>query len=297
MNWSMDIQYEMKVKEMAIDKQYASDVEAILSHRYDNGSDLWTTPDKRLLKGAPFSTLESALFLLELGMEPTDPLLREAAELLFSTWQEDGRFKLYPKGSIYPCHTAHAANVLCHMGYAGDIRLQKTFRHFLDIQYIDGGWRCNKFSFGRGPETEYSNPFSTLTALNAFRFSDYLNKEPALDKAVDFLLEHWTIRKPIGPCHYGIGTLFMQVEYPFRNYNLFVYVYVLSFYDRAKEDKRFHEALEMLESKMSDGQIVVERVVPKLAGLSFCKKGKPSQLGTKRYHEILKNLSSVRPTI
>lgn len=282
---------------MAIEKQYASDVEAILSHRYDNGSDLWTTPDKRLLKGAPFSTLESALFLLELGMEPTDPLLREAAELLFSTWQEDGRFKLYPKGSIYPCHTAHAANVLCHMGYAGDIRLQKTFRHLLDIQYIDGGWRCNKFSFGRGPETEYSNPFPTLTALNAFRFSDYLNKEPALDKAVDFLLEHWTIRKPIGPCHYGIGTLFMQVEYPFRNYNLFVYVYVLSFYDRAKEDKRFHEALEMLESKMANGQIVVERVVPKLAGLSFCKKGKPSGLGTKRYHEILKNLTSVRPTI
>jgi hypothetical protein len=50
-----------------------------------------------------------------------------------------------------------------------------------------------------------------------------INKEPLLDRAVDFLLEHWTIRKPIGPCHYGIGTLFMQVEYPFRNYNLFIY--------------------------------------------------------------------------
>ncbi len=275
---------------MAVEAQYLSDVEAILSHRNDNGGDLWATPDKRLLKGAPFSTLESVLLLLELGMKPSEPPLKEAADLIFSTWQEDGRFKVYPQGSIYPCQTAHAADTLCHMGYASDVRLQKTFRHLLDIQYTDGGWRCNKFSFGRGPETEYSNPFPTLTVLSAFRFSDYLNKEPALDRAVEFLLEHWTIRKPIGPCHYGIGTLFMQVEYPFRNYNLFVYVYVLSFYNRAKKDKRFLEALKALESRMVDEQIIVERVVPKLARLSFCKKGEPSALATIRYHEILKNL-------
>lgn len=275
---------------MAVKKQYASDVELILSHRYDNGADLWTTPDKRLIKGAPFSTLESVMYLLELGMDPTDPILKEAAELIFSTWQEDGRFRLYPGGAIYPCHTVHAASVLCHMGYASDARLQKTFRHLLSIQQADGGWRCNKFSFGRGPETEYSNPLPTLTALDAFRFSGYLNTESALDKAVDFLLDHWTIRKPIGPCHYGIGTLFMQAEYPFRNYNLFVYVYVLSFYNKVKNDKRYLEALETLESKLVDDQIVVERVVPKLAGLSFCKKGHKSELATKRYHEILRNL-------
>lgn len=278
---------------MAVAQQYASDVDAILSHRCDQGGDLWATPDNGIGKGAPFSTLESISFLLELGMEPTEPLLVEAAGLLFSTWQKDGRFRLYTKGGIYPCHTAHVAEVLCHLGYAADPRLQKTFAHLLDIQYADGGWRCNKFSFGRGPETEHSNPFPTLTILNAFRFSDSLSKEPALDKAVDFLLAHWTIRKPIGPCHYGIGTLFMQVEYPFRGYNLFVYVYVLSFYDRAKEDKRFLEALAMLEAKLVEGQIVVERVVPKLAGLSFCKKGAPSELATKRYHTILRNLGRV----
>lgn len=223
-------------------------------------------------------------------MESTDPLLQEAAKLIFSTWREDGRFKLYPQGAIYPCQTIHAADALCRMGYAGDFRLQKTFEHLLNIQHTDGGWRCSKFSFGRGPETEFSNPFPTLTALNAFRFSKHFQSEPALHKAVDFLLEHWIIRKPMGPCHYGIGTLFMQVEYPFRNYNLFVYVYVLSFYNRAKEDKRFLEAFEALKNKLADGQIVVERVVPKLAGLSFCKKGKPSALATKRYHEILDNL-------
>lgn len=275
---------------MAVDGKYLKDAELILSHRHDNGADLWATSDMRLMKGAPFTTLESVMYLLELGIKPSEPVLKEAAELIFSAWQQDGRFKIYPKGAIYPCQTIHAADVLCHMGYASDERIQKTFRHLLSIQHSDGGWRCNKFFFGRGPETEYSNPFPTILVLDAFRFSDYMGKEPALDRAVDFLLEHWTIKKPIGPCHYGIGTLFMQVEYPFRNYNLFVYVYVLSFYNRAKRDKRFLEALAALESKMTDGQIVVERVVPKLAGLTFCKKGQPSELATKRYNEILENL-------
>ena len=275
---------------MTIEKQYRSDYEAILSHRHDNGADFWTTPDKRLIKGSPFSMLECVDYLLELGMEPDEPLLKECADIIFSTWREDGSFKLYPQGSVYPCHTVHAASTLCNLGYTNDPRLQKTFRHLLDTQYTDGGWRCNKFSFGKGPETEYSNPHPTLTALSAFRHSEYLNKEPALDRAVEFLLEHWTIRKPIGPCHYGIGTLFMQVEYPFRNYNIFCYVYILSFYNRAKSDPRFQEALMLLESKMKNGQIVVERNVPKLAKLSFCRKGEPSELATIRYQEILKNL-------
>ncbi len=277
---------------MAIEKQYLADAEIILSHQYNNGASLWATADKRLMKGAPFSTLESVLYLLELGMEPSDPLLKDAAALIFSTWQEDGRFKVSPKGGIYPCHTIHAANTLCHMGYATDPRLQTTFRHLLEIQYTDGGWRCNKFSFGRGPETESSNPHPTLMALDAFRFNRSYKEEPTLKKAVEFLLEHWVIRKPLGPCHYGIGSLFMKPEYPFRNYNLFVYVYVLSFYEHAKKDKRFLEALQALETTMTEGQIVVERVVPKLAALSFCKKRNPSVLATKRYHEILQNLKN-----
>lgn len=224
-------------------------------------------------------------------MEPDDPLLRQAAELFFAAWREDGRFKLYPQGGIYPCQTAIALETLCQLGYAKDERLRITFQHLLDTRYADGGWRCNKFSFGRGPETEYSNPFPTLTVLNAFRFTDYLNNEPSLNSAVEFLLEHWRIKRPIGPCQYGIGTLFMQLEYPFRDYNLFFYLYVLSFYDRAKDDPRFLEAFTALEEKLVDGQVVVERVNRKLSGLSFCKKGEVSELGTKRYREIVHNLN------
>jgi len=272
--------------------KYQCDVDEILSHRHHNGADFWATPDNRLLKGSPFSTLDSAFMLLELGIATSDPVLQTVAQMFFDIWRPDGRFKVYPTGGVLPCHTAYVVRLMCYMGYAEDERIQKTLQHFLDTPYTDGGWRCNKFSFGRGPETEYSNPLPTLNVLDAFRFSSYLNNEPALDKAVEFLLQHWVIRTPIGPCQYGMGTRFMQVEYPLWSYNLFQYVYVLSFYDKAKADPRFREALDALTAKLVDGQIVVERVVPKLAKLKFCKKGEPSELATRRYREILKNIDS-----
>lgn len=278
-----------------MEDRYAPDIAEILSHAQDNGGELWATPDRRLQKGSPFSTLESVLLLLELGLAPADPLLQAAAELIFSTWRPDGRFKLQPQGAIYPCQTIHAAAALCRMGYAPDARLQQTFKHLLNIQQADGGWKCNKFSFGRGPETEYSNPLPTLVALDAFRFGEPPGKGDALDRAVEFLLGHWTIRAPIGPCHYGIGTLFSQVEYPFRGYNIFFYVYVLSFYDRAREDPRFLAALGALQSRLADGRIRVERVVPKLAQLAFCRKGEVSDLATLRYREVLANLGKGPP--
>jgi hypothetical protein len=37
---------------MAVDERYASDAEVILSHRHDNGADLWTTPQKQVIKGS-----------------------------------------------------------------------------------------------------------------------------------------------------------------------------------------------------------------------------------------------------
>lgn len=268
---------------------YRDDVDAILARRHDQGADYWTTPDRKLTKGGPFSTLEAPLLLIELGMDPDDPVLRGAAELIWSTWRPDGRFKLAPTGAIYPCQVANASHVLCQLGHPSDDRMTVTFDHLLATQYADGGWRCHKFSYGHGPETEASNPGPTLTALAAFRFSELVSS-PALDRAVEFLLAHWVTRAPLGPCHFGIGTLFLQVGYPFAGYNLFWWLHVLSYYPRARNDPRFLDALGSFESQLLDGAVVPERVPRALAGYAFCRKGQPSELATRRYHEILHNL-------
>ena len=275
-----------------VNKKYATDVEAVLARRHDNGGDYWATADGRLGVGDPFSTLTSLLVLHELGVSRTHEAVRGALQLLLEACRDDGRFRLAPSGAIYPCHTGVAARVLCRFGFGRDRRLQPTFAHLLESQHHDDGWRCKKFSFGRGPETEFSNPGVTIFALDAFRFTEHLNRNRALDRSVESLLDHWVVRRPIGPCHFGIGTLFMQIEYPFLRYNLFYYLYVLSFYEYARRDKRFLEALRILESKLdARGRVVVERPNRGLAYLSLCRKGELSELATQRYKEIKNNLA------
>lgn len=157
-------------------------------------ADFWSTPDRKIMKGSPFTTLDCASMLFELGMPSTDPVLMETAELILSTWREDGRFKIAPTGGIYPCHTINALRTLCLLGYGQDPRLQNTFQQLLSEQHTDGGWRC-KFSFGHGPETEASNPGPTLTALDAFRLARSFSGNDQLNKAVEFLLAHWVSRE------------------------------------------------------------------------------------------------------
>lgn len=276
---------------MPVSKQYQQDVSLILSKRHDNGGDYWATGDGRWGVGSPFSTLDCVLMLHELGMPRSDPILKAAAERILRMAMEDGRFRPAPKGAVYPCHTANAARALCRLGYAKDGRLRRTFDHLFDIQHDDGGWRCNTVKLGRSEVTDASNPGVTLNVLDAFRLSHFLNNDKRLDRAVRSLIAHWKTRIPLGPCSFGIGSRFMQIEYPFFRYNLFLYVYVLSFYHSARKTRAFKEAFGILQSKAIDNKMVVENPNRNLAVLSFCKRGQPSQLATKRYREILKNMS------
>lgn len=81
----------MKTNRADMTKQYESDIEEIIAKRYDNSGDLWATPDKRIGKGSPFSTLGSMIMLIELGFtnsqlmkEPKDNRFLDALNILKS---------------------------------------------------------------------------------------------------------------------------------------------------------------------------------------------------------------------
>lgn len=268
-----------------------ADFDKILTTRHDNGADFWATSDGRIGIEKPISTLTALLVMSDLKVQKSHEVLQGAAELVLGAIRDDGRVRISPKGSIYPCHMALAAAALCRNGYADDERVKVLLKYLLSNRFEDGGWRCNKFIYGKGPETNFSNPGVTLLALDAFRCAGMHEGAHDFDRAVETLLDHWTVRVPTGPCHYGMGTLFMQVEYPFLRYNLFYYVYLLSFYPKACKDNRFKEAFTALSKKLdNNGRIIIERTNRKLEKLDFCRKGEPSEAATERYLEIVKNM-------
>lgn len=273
-------------------KSISRDIDAIISRRFHNGGDFWATPDGRIFVGSPFSTISSLSILYELGVPSSHEAVRGGLALLLGAWRDDGRIRLAPKAPLYPCYTAEAARVLCRFGYANDERLQLTAAYLLDNAHEAGGWRCNFTKLGKGPGTEYANPGATLFVLDVLRFTGHTEAGDVVDDAVESLLRHWETRSPCGPCQYGIGSRFLQVEYPFLRYNLFFFVYVLSFFPAARGDARFREAVDVLSSRLDqNGRMIVEAPHRRLKGLEFCERGKPSDLATVRYREVITNLN------
>ncbi len=275
---------------MKLKDKYKNDIAFIMSKRHVNGGDLWMGEDNNLGKGSPFSTKDVSIILMELGFTKKDLIVKDIAKIIFEHQQPDGRFKISKSGAIYPCHTIGCLRVLCNLGYAKDKKLKITFEHLFSTQEEDGGWKCNKFSFGKGPDTNYSNPGPTLEALDAFRFIDTTNRKEQINKALEFLLRHWDLKKPIGPCLFGIGTLFNKTEFPFFRYNIFYYTYVLSFYKKANSNKRFKEVYKILESKLQNGKMIVENPNRQLATMDLCFKDHTSDLATKRFNVIKNNI-------
>jgi len=269
---------------------FKDDIDRILAKRHHNGADYWATADNRWGKGSPFSTFDCVLILTEFGVAPGHEALQGAARCLLDAWREDGRIRPAPKGAIYPCHTSNAARALGRLGYVQDERLQRTFEYLLETQHDGGGWRCNTVKLGKSPETDAANPGVTLYVLDALRFVPSLHGDKRLTPAVDHLLSQWDIRLPLGPCRFGIGSRFLQVEFPFYRYNLFSYVYVLSFYPAARRDARFRQALDALKEFVSDDQLVITSPHRQLTKFAFCQKDQPSAPATRRYNEILERV-------
>jgi hypothetical protein len=269
-------------------------IEKILQRQNDNGGQFWSRADGDIHAPFGFSTIDTLSVLGEIGYSIYDnSQIASAIDFIFSYQTPEGCFKYSPKSSKLPCLTARIIAGLGRLGVKNDKRIEASYKWMLDTQCDDGGWRCATVKLGKSPLTDASNPGTTLYVLDAFRFrKNSVAEIDKLNEGVDFLLQHWEIRQPIGPCSFGIGSTFMKVEYPFLRYNLFYYVYVLSFYETAKHDKRFQEAYKKLKDKTKNDKLIPENPHKAWIEFDFAKKGQISEIGTQRFKEINKNIKN-----
>lgn len=269
-----------------------STIYEILKRQNDNGGQFWSREDGDIHAPFGFSTIDTLFVLGEVGYSVNDSTqITNAIDFILSYQTPEGCFKYSLKSSKLPCMTARIIAGMGRLGYKNDLRIEKSYQWMLNTQWDDGGWRCKTVKLGKSPLTDASNPGTTLYVLDAFRFRNNSPEDiDKLEKAVDFLLQHWEVKQPVGPCNFGIGSMFMKIEYPFLRYNLFYYVYVLSFYDIAIRDQRFQEAYMQLKDKTVNNKLIPENPHKAWKTFDFAKKGQISEIGTKRLHEIKNNI-------
>jgi hypothetical protein len=271
------------------------DFQIILNRIHSNGGAYWSRDDENIYSPIGSSTLDTLFVIGEAQLATVEhPIIAKAVEFIFTYQTNNGTFRYNETGSRHPCITARILNGLCRIGVPQDERIKKSYNYFLQSQCEDGGWRCNTVRKGKSPLSDASNPGTTLFVLDAFRFRENSPTEiEQLEKGVDFVLQHWDIKIPVGPCQFGIGSRFMQIEYPFMRYNLFYYVYVLSFYKNALSDRRFREAYACLAEKVNNEGVIVEAPHKAWQSFSFATKGTISREATFRWKEIEQNLQSI----
>ena len=172
--------------------------------------------------------------------------------------------------------------------------MKRTLAYFLDTQQPDGGWRCEKYSYGHGEETRYSTPYTTLVVLDLFR------QVPSFEDDA-----RWT-----GPrrscCRTGTSagpsaratTASVRV-FAGRISHAGVWAILLCIcaflYARARRMHVFAPPLTPSAPRPSTGACPWSGWVPRLSALSFCKKGQVSWAATARWREILHNFEKDGP--
>lgn len=266
-----------------------NEVERILATAARNHGDCWSRRDGNIHAPAGFSTIDVLATLGSLGVRADSyPLVSKAIEFVLAYQQPDGSFRYAPKSSKLPCITGSVLAAFGRLAYC-EAGLASSYENLLSSQNTDGGWRCATVKLGRSPQTDASNPGTTLYVLDAFQYRENTLKErTALDRGVAFLLDHWDSRVPLGPCAFGIGTTFMKTELPMLRYNLLYYCYVLSKYASARCDKRFLEAVRLLRGKTRDGILLNENPHKAWRGFSFARPGEPCAPATALVAEVLR---------
>lgn len=241
----------------------------------------------------PNIPIHKLIFLLDIGLGTEVPEINMAIQQILKNKDEYGMYK-------------SMTNVPKHFGGSGEdtlawalcdaplmlYALLKAGVSYEDdikqgIEYIIGLYKINGFpcvvskDLGkfRGPgRKDDCCPYATFIILKLFSLiPKYANSEFAIS-IINVLLNLWENSKEQHPYMFYMGSDFRKLKAPSLWYDIVSVTDCLSHFEYAKNDKRFSEMIDIIESKAnSDYQFTPESVYQKCKDWDFGQKKHPSE--------------------
>jgi hypothetical protein len=230
--------------------------------------------------------------LADFGIQHNDPGMKEGIDSLIRHQSPEGAFQILiniPKAfggtnenqwTWVLCDSPTILYTLLAMGKGEDPDVKRAVTHLIGL-VDENGYRCRaapdlgKFK-GPGKRGDPC-PIANVYALKTLSLIPEIENTPGVNNAVEMLLSHWEQRREKKYFLFGIGTDFQKIKYPFVWYDILHVLDVLSRYQFAIKDQRFHELLAaLLDQADESGRYTASSMYRAWGGWSFADKKNPS---------------------
>ncbi|MBN2557979.1 MAG: hypothetical protein JXB33_04395 [Clostridia bacterium] len=241
----------------------------------------------------PGLPIHKLIFLLDIGLSTDVPEIDAAVRQILANKGKNGMYNSMMNVPVHfggtgkdalswaLCDAPLMLYALLKAGMPYDTHIRQGAEYTFGLQRSNG-FPCHgsdELGKFRGPgRKEDCCPFATLIILRLMSGIPEYRDSKAADSAVEALLYLWENSREQHPYMFYMGTDFRKLKAPALWYDIVSVSDCLSHFERARKDNRFHEMLDIIESKANpDFQFTPESVYLKCKEWDFGQKKTPSQ--------------------
>lgn len=240
----------------------------------------------------PDIPIHKLLFLFEVGLDTDVPQIDMAIQQILKNKDENG----IPKSMTnIPKHFGGSGEntlawalcdaplmlyALIKAGIDYESHIKEGVEHILGL-YRENGFPCvvsKELGKFRGPgRKDDCCPYATFIILKLLSVIPEYEKSGMADSIINILLDLWERSQEQHPYMFYMGTDFRKLKAPTLWYDIVSVADGLSHFEFARQDKRFYEMLDIIESKANlDYQFIPESIYQKCKEWDFGQKKQPS---------------------
>lgn len=237
--------------------------------------------------------LHKLIFLADLGLKASDPVLEPVLEKIFSHQSQEGAFQIIvsiprhfggsgeDEWQWMLCDAPSTLYALLKFGLEDDPRVKKAIRHIGSV-IRENGWPCaadSSLGKFRGPgRVGDPCPYANLISLKALaQSSEWLNSETCKSGA-ETILRLWEQRQERKPYLFGMGADFAKLKAPLIWYDILHVLDVLSQFPWLRDDPRLQEIAALVKTKADEqGRFTSGSIWMAWKGWDFGQKKEPSR--------------------